>query len=189
MKASTETGGHRWVDLSEGDYGVGLLNDGPYCCDVQRNRLRLTLFPEDFIDDPDHDVRRFTYSLLPHGGDLREGEVVENSYAIAISPDCIPIVGNRAGKLPLERSFFEVDTASIFISCIKRAEEQENAIVVRMYEAHNTRGIVLLSTTLPVKQAWLCDLLENDLAEIPLDNGEAMLPFHPFEIITVKYTT
>ena len=59
---------------------------------------------------------------------------------------------------------------------------------MRLYESHNTRGELLLTTTLRVKQAWLCDLMENNLAEIPLDSGEALLPFNPFEMITVKYS-
>jgi len=180
--------GSCWADLSEGDYGVAMLHDGGYTCDVRENNIRLTLPCPNLYRFDDVEPYRVTYSLLPHGGNPRDGEVVESSRAFCRPPECLSIKGNTPGSLPLERSFFEVDSASIFFSAIKRAEKEENAVTVRLYEAHNTRGTVLLITTLPVKTAWLCDLLENNLVEIPLDNGELLLPFHPFEIITVKYT-
>ena len=117
---SNESAGYNWIDLSEGDYGAALLNNCRCGCDVRGNRLRLTLPATGSSGNSKQGSCRFTYSLLPHAGDLREGEVVENSRAIDFPPECISIVGNRSGKLPLERSFFEVDSASLFIGSIKR---------------------------------------------------------------------
>ena len=41
--AQHETCAHKWVDLSEGDYGVSLLNDCKYGHDIKADVLRLTL--------------------------------------------------------------------------------------------------------------------------------------------------
>ena len=41
--ARYEVCAHRWADLSEGDYGVSLLNDCKYGYDAQGHTLRLTL--------------------------------------------------------------------------------------------------------------------------------------------------
>jgi alpha-mannosidase len=185
--ARFEVCAHKWADLSEGDYGVALLNDCKYGHDINGNVMRLTLLRSPKAPDPEADMGRhvFTYALLPHGGDLREGEVVENAYALNAPPIARALTGNKPGRMPLEQSFFEVDNAAVFIEAIKRAE-QEEAIIVRLYEAHNTRGTVTLTTTLPVKKAWLCDLLETNLMEIPLSAGEILLPIQPFEIVTVK---
>ena len=169
-----------WVDISEGDYGVALLNDAGCRYQVSGSTMRIV------FDDAWDLVRQITYSLLPHGGDIREGEVMENYTAIKTTPYGYSITGNRPGHLPLQCSFFEVDNASVFIETIKWAEAVD-AIIVRLYEAYNTRGEVLLTTTLPVKKAWLCDLLEANLAEIPIESGEILLPIHPFEIVTVKF--
>ncbi|HZO87934.1 MAG TPA: alpha-mannosidase [Chthonomonadaceae bacterium] len=186
--ARFEVCAQKWVDLSEGDYGVALLNNCKYGHDVHGNVLRLTLLRSPKAPDPEADMGRhtFTYALLPHGGDFREGEVVENAYALNSPPTVRAITGNKAGPLPLERSFFEVDNAAVFIEAIKRAEKEE-AIIVRLYEAHNTRGLVTLTTTLPVKRAFLADLMETNLAELPLSGGEVVLPILPFEILTVKF--
>jgi alpha-mannosidase len=186
--ARFEVCAQKWVDLSEGNYGVALLNDCKYGHDTQGSTLRLTLLRSPQAPDPEADRghHRFTYSLLPHAADFRDGEVVENAYAINAPPRAQAITGNSPGRLPLERSFFEVDNAAVFIESIKLAET-EDAVIVRLYEAHNSRGTVLLTTSLPVRRAWLCDLLENNIVDLPLDSGEITLPVQPFEIITVKF--
>ena len=186
--ARFEVCAQKWADLSEGNYGVALLNDCKYGHDIHGNVLRLTLLRSPQAPDPDADrgIHTFTYSLLPHASDFRDGEVIENAYALNSPPLARPLTGNRPGRLPLERSWFEVDNAAVFIEAIKRAEKEE-ALIVRLYEAHNTRGTVTLTTTLPVKRAYLCDLMESNLVEIPMSSGELTLPITPFEIVTVKY--
>ena len=186
-QARFEVCAQKWADLSEGNYGVALLNDCKYGHDIQGHTLRLTLLRSPQAPDPNADKGKhlFTYSLLPHNGDFREGEVVENAYALNSPPVASTLPANRPGPLPLERSFFEVDNAAVFIEAIKRAEK-ESTVIVRLYEVHNTRGSVTLTTTLPAKSAWYCDLMENSLAEIPLYGGEMLLPIQPFEIVTVK---
>ncbi|HLV81341.1 MAG TPA: glycoside hydrolase family 38 C-terminal domain-containing protein, partial [Chthonomonadaceae bacterium] len=186
--ARFEVCAQKWADLSEGDYGIALLNDCKYGYDIHGDTLRLTLLRAPKAPDPEADmgVHTFTYALLPHGGDYRDGEVVENAYALNSPPLTLSLVANRAGTLPVERSFFEVDNAAVFIEAIKKAEKEE-ALVVRLYEAHNTRGTVTLTTTLPVTKAYLTDLLETDLEELPLSGGAVTLPILPFEIVTVKF--
>ncbi len=73
--ARFEVVGHKWADLSEGGYGVSLLNDCKYGHDIRGNTLRLTLLKSALRPDAAADKGRhtFTYCLLPHGGDWREG--------------------------------------------------------------------------------------------------------------------
>jgi alpha-mannosidase len=187
--ARFEVCAQKWADLSEGDYGVALLNDCKYGHDIHGDVLRLTLLRSPQAPDPgaDRGLHSFTYSLLPHGADFRDGEVIEHAYALNSPPLARAITSNQTGSLPLERSFFEVDNAAVFIEAIKRAEKEE-AVIVRLYEAHNTRGLVTLTTTLPFTRAILCDLLETDIEALPFSGGEVTLPIHPFEIVTVKFT-
>ena len=42
-QAKFEVCGHKWADLSEGDYGVALMNDCKYGYDARENVLRLSL--------------------------------------------------------------------------------------------------------------------------------------------------
>ena len=185
--ARFEVCAQRWADISEGDYGVALLNDCKYGYDVHGNVLRLTLLRSTKAPDPEADMglHHFTYSLLSHAGDLREGEVVENACALNYPHAVAPVKSNSKGTLTPSRSYFEVDNASIFIEAIKKAEREE-AVIVRLYEAHNTRGTTRFLTTLPIRKAYICDLMEANLQELKVVEGEFELEVKPFEIITLK---
>lgn len=187
--ARFEVCAHKWVDFGEGNYGVALLNDCKYGHDVHGNQMRISLLRAPTAPDPhaDRGHHEFVYSLLPHSGPLLEGEVVENAYALNCPPKALPLMTNRQGSLPIRRSFFEIERGcSVIIEAIKRAEKEE-AVIVRLYDAYNSRGEVVLKTALPVRKAYLTDLLENNLKELPVsDTGQIPFYIRPFEIVTLK---
>ena len=92
----------RWADLSEGDYGVSLLNDCKYGYDIHDNVMRLTLLKSATSPDPEADQgeHAFTYSLYPHLGDWREGTVAQAAslnvplHAVRRAWDAGPAAGN-----------------------------------------------------------------------------------------------
>src|SRR5699024_592480 len=64
-QARFETVGHQWADLSEGGYGVSLLNDSKYGYDIKDHVMRLSLLKSAIHPDPhaDEGHHEFTYSL------------------------------------------------------------------------------------------------------------------------------
>jgi alpha-mannosidase len=77
--ARFETCAQKWVDLSEGGYGVSLLNNGKYGHDIHGNVMRLSLLRSPTSPDPqaDQGEHRFTYSLYPHTGGWDERTLAE----------------------------------------------------------------------------------------------------------------
>ena len=71
--AKFEVCAHKWADLSEGDYGVSILNDCKYGYDIHENNMRITLMRSPNCPDrtADWGVNTFTYSLYPHAGDRK----------------------------------------------------------------------------------------------------------------------
>ena len=67
----------KWVDLSEGDYGVSVLNDCKYGHDVRDNVIRISLLRSPTLPDPEADQgsHRFAYSLRPHENACGESTV------------------------------------------------------------------------------------------------------------------
>ncbi|MBI3947064.1 MAG: alpha-mannosidase [Armatimonadetes bacterium] len=183
--ARFEVVAHKWIDISEGSYGVALLNDGKYGHDVQGSTLRVSLLRAPKNPDPNADMgpHRFTYALYPHRGGVRFGDVVTEADRFNVPLRVVP-THPHAGELPTEYSFLSVDSGDVFIEAVKRAEK-EDALVVRLYEAHNTRGPVRLITTLPVKDAFLADLMEDPIRPVPVKDGEIRLEVKPFEIVTL----
>ncbi|KAK2524521.1 Man2c1 [Columba guinea] len=68
-----------------------------------------------------------------------------------------------------------------------QAEDRPDAVVVRLYEAHGSTVVAWLQTSLPVKEAMLCDLLERPAAEgrLPLEQRGIRLSFTPFHVLSV----
>ncbi|RYG87601.1 alpha-mannosidase, partial [bacterium] len=184
--ARFEVCAQKWVDLSEGDQGVALLNDCKYGHDIRGNVIRQTLLRAPKAPDPtcDMGVHRFTYTLLPHFGSLREAGVVAAAYALNAPLRSARLdlpIGDTAPRAP----FVHCDDPSIVIETVKRAEDSED-LIVRVYEAHNSRGSAELVFARSPLQAWLCDLEENDLGEIELMDGTVPFHYRPFGIVTLK---
>jgi alpha-mannosidase len=184
--ARFEVCAQKWVDLSEADYGVAVLNDCKYGHDIHENVMRLSLLRAPNAPDAqtDRGHHEFVYSLLPHGGDLRKGGVIEQAYALN-QPLQLIEAESRKAALPPRQSFFEVDRPGVLIEAVKYAENDES-VIVRLYEANGTRGPVTMSTTLPVKHAFEADLMERAGAPVDCKGGKIAFNVKPFEIVTFK---
>jgi alpha-mannosidase len=81
--ARFETCAQKWVDLSEGGYGVSVLNDCKYGHDIKDNVIRISLLRSPSLPDPlaDAGPHRFAYSLYPHAGRWNESTIAE-AYAL-----------------------------------------------------------------------------------------------------------
>jgi alpha-mannosidase len=182
-QARFEVCGHRWADLGEAGYGVALLNDCKYGYDIRGSVMRLSLLRSPTHPDPNADRggHRFAYALMPHPGDFREAGVI--AAAEDLNAPLRIVRGDRpAGE---RRSLVEVDTPQVVVEAIKRAEDSE-AVIVRLYEAWGGRCKTRVRTTLPATRAYLCDLIERNVSEVRVHDGELQLDITPFKILTLK---
>ena len=184
--AKFEVCAHKWADLSEPGFGVSLLNDCKYGYDIHGNTLRLSLLRAPISPDPlaDRGHHRFTYSLLSHGGDFRAGRVIEEAYSLN-SPLWIQPAVPSPGSLPLSHSFLKCDSPAIVIEAVKKAEDGD-ALIIRMYESHGTRGNAKLNLGFPAGKACWTDCLEREEQPASLVENVVSFPFRPFEILTLK---
>ncbi|MCE9615596.1 MAG: alpha-mannosidase [Lentisphaerae bacterium] len=183
-----EVAGQKWADLSETGYGVALLNDCKYGHDIRGNVMRLSLLRAPKDPDPTADINKvhdFTYAILPHGGDFTQG-VVREGYALNV-PLQAHAVASHPGPLGALASAVGIDAENVIIDTIKQAEDDES-IIVRLYEAHGARVRTRLQTAWPVRQAWETDLLERTQRRLTVRGGMMRLDFGPFQIRTVKLT-
>ncbi|MBF0787401.1 MULTISPECIES: alpha-mannosidase [unclassified Streptococcus] len=168
---------HQWVDLSQRDYGVSLLNDSKYGCDVKGQTLRLSLLKGAIFPDPIADIgsHQFTYSLYPHRGDFIEGETVKEAWEIN---DPLGVV-EAAVEMP---QMTMTSGAHVFMDTLKKAEDG-NGYIFRFHEyAGGTDYLELLFEN---SQWWQ----EVDLLERPIGakhQGTIVLTMQPYEIRTVR---
>lgn len=176
---------HRWVDLSEGNYGVSLLNDCKYGYDVEGSVLRLTLlrgpeYPDPNADRGEHD---FTYSLYPHQADWRQGETVFAAASLNQPLTCVvgaaPLAGTNSAQ-----SFFTVKGPAI-LDTVKPAEDG-NGWILRFYEPNGSRGTVTLKTLRPAQKVTACNHIEEDGEVIPSTPDSFSFPIRPFQVCTFR---
>ena len=182
-RAMFEVCAQRWADLGDADYGVALLNDCKHGYDIHGSVMRLSLLRGPTHPDPTADLgdHQFTYALMPHSGDFREAGVIDA--AEDLNWPLLPAHGNLAART--SRSLIEIDTRQVKVEAIKRAEDSDAAIV-RLYEAWGRSCTARVQTTLPAARAHLCDLLERNVEEVAVRDGQIDLELAPFKILTLK---
>jgi len=181
-KARFEVCGHEWADLSQGDYGVSLLNDCKYGHDVLGKRMRLTLLKGSIYPDPeaDKETHYFTYAVYPHcGGWAQAGTIRRARELNAPMRACIGPAGEETGW------FLSCDATNVTLEAVKRSEDGEH-LIVRLVERGNGSPAGTLRLARPIEQAWSCNLLEEAEDELPVAEGGVALRFRPFEIKTIR---
>ncbi len=184
-RARFENPAQEWADLSEGDYGVSLLNDGKYGYDVHGHTLRLSLLRASTDPDPEADQgeHTFVYSLFPHNGDWREG-AVQQGRELNVPVHAVPVTASR-GRQPDVRSFADVDSDNVVLDTLKRAED-DSALIVRLYESCGYRGPVKVTFGYAPKEAAAVNLMEEDPQPLELRGNCVRFDMRPWEIKTLK---
>jgi alpha-mannosidase len=185
--ARFETCAHKWVDLSEGGYGVSLLNDCKYGHDIHDNVMRLTLLRSPTLPDPmaDFGEHHFVYSLLPHSGSWEENTQRE-AYALN---DPIIVYQTKEEREKKEifhpSSFISASAANVIIETVKMAEDGDG-MIVRLYESHRKRGPVTVRFAFALENAWVTNLLEENESTLRVENDIIVLEIKPYQICTLR---
>lgn len=184
--ARFETVGHKWVDLSEGGYGVSLLNDCKYGHDIHDNILRISLIKSPVWPDAtaDRGLHRFLYSLYPHAEDWYRAGTAEQAYRLN-NPLTALRRPAQQGALPAAFSLLSCDAPHVMIETVKEAEAGQG-LVVRLYEYGNRRGPVTLSFGGAVARAVETNLIEEGEEPVAVAGHQIRFSIKPFEIRTFR---
>ena len=181
-QARFEVPAHRWVDLSEPNYGVSLLNDGKYGHSAQGNLLGITLlrspiYPDPYADEGEHE---FTYAIYPHAGDWRQGTV-------QVAQDLHrPLIVTATSDTPLPSSLFRFNGDPLELACLKKAEDSD-AVILRLYEANGNRGVATIETALRLQDAAMVNILEEESVSLAIEDERLIkISFTPFQVVTLK---
>ncbi|NVM53388.1 MAG: alpha-mannosidase [Candidatus Helarchaeota archaeon] len=211
QKAQWEIPAHKWVDISQEDFGVTLINKSRYGFDAYlhpkyKNLIRMTilrkpLYPragdplESIIPSRRkwHEQSEFSvdYSLYIHKGDWRLAE----SYLLANEfnnpPTQIP-VNKNAGILPEEFEFLRVEPTNVIASALKPPEDmQDQALVIRVFETAGKEADakIIFSNLISIENGFETDLLELNPQAVKSEQNSLKFKINPFEIKTflIKY--
>ncbi len=184
--ARFEVCGQKWADLSEGDFGVSLLNESKYGHDIKEGVMRLTLLKSGIEPNPttDQEEHFFTYSLYPHAGDWKEANTVQMAYNLNV-PLYTKVEEAHQGELPKELSMVKLNVNNVIVEVVKKAEDSED-LVIRMYECYNKRTDVTLELFRDIEKATECNLMERDIEEVAFEGNKINFQIKPYEIKSFK---
>ncbi|NXG78608.1 MA2C1 mannosidase, partial [Baryphthengus martii] len=128
-------------------------------------------------------------------GSFQDAGVIQRAYNLNFP---LHVVRTSSAQCPAW-SAFSVSSPAVVLETLKQAspwgrsgegrwaEDRPEAVVVRLYEAHGSTVIAWLQTSLPVKEAMLCDFLERPTAQgrLPLEQQGVRLSFTPFRVLSV----
>lgn len=186
--AKFEVPAHRWADLSEGSYGVSLLNDCKYGWDIHENVIGLSLIKSAIRPDETADKGRheFSYALFPHKGNVTDSEVQKEAVGFNIPLLTSELTGKEDAPEFSQYSFVGTDSSHVLIDTVKKAEEGE-AYIVRLYEYKNMQDEkITLTFAHPVKKVMETNLCEEGETEIYVENNQICFNVGCYEIKTFK---
>lgn len=175
-----EVAAHRWIDISESNYGVALLNDGKYGHDVQYDTIGMTLlrgttWPSEVAD---LGIHHFTYSLLPHSGHWSQAGVARAGQELNAQTHVPCLVNGKLGE-----SLFSCDNANVIIDTVKQAENGEG-VVVRLYESNGSSGNAVLRCGKAISAATETNLIEEEIGAAKCQQNAISFQFTPYEAKT-----
>jgi len=178
-RARYEEPGGQWVNVSEPGYGVALLNDCKYGVNVDGTDVSLSLLraPEYPDSDADQGTHRFTYTLAPG---LDEGVAVTRAAdELNATPRALPVSD------PVDLAPVNVEPESVIVETVKQAEDEDETLVFRLYEADGRHTEGTITFDIPVSGAVEANLIEDEQADLAVTDGQIDLAFEPFEIRTI----
>ncbi|MEM2144618.1 MAG: glycoside hydrolase family 38 C-terminal domain-containing protein [Candidatus Jordarchaeaceae archaeon] len=185
----TEVPALNWVDLSDEEYGVSILNDSKYGFDVKGNTIRMTLIRTSYSPDPtpDQKLHEINYYIYPHKKSWKEALTFRRGYEINCPLKAYVVTNKPISKdvISEEYSFIQVKPENVVISCIKLAEDSDD-YVLRLYDATGSGAEVELSFGFEAKGAYECDILERTVQPILCQESSLRFQMQPFEIKTLR---
>lgn len=132
-----------FIDLSDGDTGLALLNDGLKAYEVVGDKdktmcltllrsfpLRICVTPLEMTDYSGIDKssqclgrQTFRYAVMPHRGDWQEANLWQASENFNLPILIAQIAPTEHGTEPLEKSFLELEIENLHVSAVKKSED------------------------------------------------------------------
>jgi alpha-mannosidase len=205
--AQIEVAALQWVDLSQADYGVALLNDCKYGFRIKGHTIDMTLirsvpYPgapligrDDAADGASTSVygdlgaHMFTYTLQLHTGAADSGKITAAARMLNTPPVIVTAAnsgdavngGQRSGAWAMVS-----DPTGIELAAVKPAEDKNGWIVRLVNTTDRSADLEFARSELVV------DCTECDLTEVPSVGPRAteadsrLIRFTPFEIKTFR---
>lgn len=173
----------KWADLSNGAYGLAILNNCKHGHKINGNRMELALIRSSWMPDDRSDIGRhaFTYSLYPHAGDWRAADVTREAFCLNIP------VRTAAGRLNngVNGMVEPQENGHVRVAALKEARNGRG-VCLRIAEYAGRAGTYEIRFGRSIAAARLTNLIETgDTQDAAYAGRSVTVAVKPFDIVTL----
>jgi len=133
---------------------------------------------------------KMRYSITTQEGTIENFEALHFGWCYANPPLAALLAPNLDGRpvrggSGVDQSFFGVSEPNLVITAIKSSED-EKGWIVRLFETEGKEGEAVLQLPAKFKNAYLCNLIEEETMPLPIEGSKVKVPFSGQSIMTVK---
>jgi alpha-mannosidase len=179
-----------WLDASEKNLGITLLNNSRYAYDMSTSaigtvvRMSILRSPTEPAMNTDAGMHVIRYGIITHGGDWKHAGSMQAGYEFN-HPLLVKATTQHEGKLARSVSHLSISPSNIMIEVVKKAHDSED-IVLRLfeYEGRFTEATIT-GTLLEGRSFYETDMLERPITHAAIAGDSFTLQISPFEIKTI----
>ena len=181
-KAKFEVTAHNFIDLSDEDYGVSLLNDCKYGHEVDGSRMMITLLKGPMNPDPESDIgiSTFTYSMYPHAKNWKRAHTLQRGLELN-NPFIVRELGGAQTGTVLPSSLISVSAKNVTLEAFKRCEDGDGYLV-RICEKSGRTVSVDIGFFKELKKVQTCNMIEREKSAFPADGKYIRTKLKPYEV-------
>ncbi|MCX7920001.1 MAG: hypothetical protein N3A72_10440 [bacterium] len=198
----------RFVDVSDGEKGFGIITKGIHEYEVMDNPARtlaitllrsfeVTLCTVSYRWEkrPEQELSQslgkhiFEYAIIPHSGNWEKGnlfaEVERFHFPLLVGQSTR---NNKSGTLPASYSFISIEPATLVLSAFKKAEYSKN-LILRIYNPTDTwvTGKVCFASALKLRKVQLVSMEEKFIRKLRLEPDNSITISIPKKkVVTVE---
>ena len=191
-----------WIDYSNGEKGVALLNRGLPGNNVADGTMMLSLmrctsivaygfgggYEPGMTSDSGFELGKelsFDYALIPHAGDWRQTGTYREGMEFN-NPLLVHTADSQPGALPDRWSFLQIAHPNVVLSALKPGER--GGVVLRIYEATGMPAEkVKIELPAQVTAVEEVNLMEDPVRKLHVADDSVQLDLRPFEIKTIRF--
>ena len=185
-KAKVEVPALRWVDLSQNDYGVSLIENSKYGFDIKGSMMRMSLLRSPKWPDPTADMGKHSteYALYPHRGRWQQASTVQRAYEFNNRLVVVATAPHK-GKLVDSYSFVQIEPSNLILRSIKKCED-ENAWMFQWYDIAGKASEAILKLPQKPTKAVISNFLEGDGPAATIQNNEVHTKTKEHGVVSLK---
>ena len=195
---------HRFVDMSDGNVGLALLNEGMReyeATDDHDRTLYLTLLrgftamQSPVIDQWDVypwmklsqslGINECHYAIMPHADGWLQGRLYEAAEQFELPLESAQ-AGKGGGDMPKQFSFLEISPPDVVLSALKKCEHRDS-LVLRVYNPTSADILAQVTCNTQVQDAWLTNMNEERREKLVVKDGMIEVSMPHKKIVTLEF--